>query len=275
MECRSSNYTYRLVPRLLVLTILLGLLSYCLGVPLVSSQGLFLRSAYSPGELPFDPKSPRWEKTSPIVVPLSGQVISSPAHPKLSIESLTVRSLHNGKDIVFLVEWDDPTKNDRLTAGTFRDGVALAFPLNDALPFFCMGQAGNYVNIWHWKADWQADIDRHKLDERDDGVPKATHLTTTASSCVFSGGPVGRRIRHYDDQTRTGCGSRECIWDQSHWKVVFKRALQTRDQDNDAVFDPALVQAVAFAVWNGETKERAGKKAVASWLQLVLLDSLP
>ena len=274
MECRSSNYTYRRVPRLLVLTILLGLLSYCLGVPLVSSQGLFLRSAYSPGELPFDPKSPRWEKTSPIVVPLSGQVISSPAHPKLSIESLTVRSLHNGKDIVFLVEWDDPTKNDRLTAGTFRDGVALAFPLNDALPFFCMGQAGNYVNIWHWKADWQADIDRHKLDERDDGVPRPRTLELRPRRVSSVEDLLGCGFATMTTKRVQGTVQGNAIWDQSHWKVVFKRALQTRDQDNDAVFDPALVQAVAFAVWNGETKERAGKKAVASWLQLVL-DSLP
>src|SRR5439155_14551875 len=99
MEWRLSTPSYRGVWRFLVFTIILGLLSYCLGVPLVSSQGLFLRSAYFSGELPFDPKSPKWERTSPVIVPLSGQVISSPTHPKPSIESLTVRSLHNGKDI--------------------------------------------------------------------------------------------------------------------------------------------------------------------------------
>jgi DMSO reductase family type II enzyme heme b subunit len=40
----------------------------------------------------------------------------------------------------------------------FRDAAALQFPLTQGQPYFCMGQQGGNVNIWHWKADWQADI---------------------------------------------------------------------------------------------------------------------
>ena len=138
------------------------LLLYGLGVQVVSSQGLFIRSQYIAGDLPFDPKSPIWEKSTPIVLPLSGQVITRPTLPDPTIKALTVRSLHNGKEVVFLLEWQDPTKNDRLTPGTFRDGAAMAFPLGDAPAFFCMGQLDHYLNIWHWKADWQTDIERRK-----------------------------------------------------------------------------------------------------------------
>ena len=60
------------------------------------------------------------------------------------------------------------------------------------------------------------------------------------------------------------------IWEQGRWKVVYKRALETRDPDNDAIFGPGRVQTVAFAVWNGENKERNGQKAIAPWLQLIL-----
>ena len=143
--------------------VVLGL--YGLGVPVVSSQGLFIRSQYLPGELPFEPKSPLWEKATPIVLPLSGQVITRPTLPDPTVKALTVRSLHNGKEIVFLLEWQDPTKNDRLTPGTFRDGAAMAFPLGDAPAFFCMGQLDHYLNIWYWKADWQTDIERRKAKE--------------------------------------------------------------------------------------------------------------
>src|SRR2546426_2471318 len=60
----------RRVQALLMILLLLVIGSYGLGVQVVSSQGLFIRSYYIPGDLPFDPKSPDWNKASPMVVPL-------------------------------------------------------------------------------------------------------------------------------------------------------------------------------------------------------------
>ena len=40
------------------------------------------------------------------------------------------------------------------------------------------------------------------------------------------------------------------------------------DLDNEAMLTPGRLQAVAFAIWNGESQERNGQKAVASWMQL-------
>jgi hypothetical protein len=34
------------------------------------------------------------------------------------------------------------------------------------------------------------------------------------------------------------------------------------------------MQTIAFAVWNGENKERNGQKAVAPWFQLII-DPIP
>ena len=95
-----------------------------------------------------------------MTLPLSGQIITRPVWPEPTARALTVRAMHNGTDIAFLLEWQDNTRNDRLTPGTFRDGVAMGLPLGDAPAFFCMGQLDHYINIWHWKADWQSDIDR-------------------------------------------------------------------------------------------------------------------
>src|SRR5437660_1425282 len=60
------------------------------------------------------------------------------------------------------------------------------------------------------------------------------------------------------------------VWEQGRWRVVFKRSMETRDPDNDAAFGPGRMQTVAFAVWNGENKERNGQKAIAPWLQLII-----
>ncbi|MEK7869151.1 MAG: ethylbenzene dehydrogenase-related protein, partial [Nitrospirota bacterium] len=128
-----------------------------LGIPLVSSAGMTIRSHFAEGELPSAPDDAAWAKVSSLTVPLSGQVITRPVWPEPTARALVVRSLHNGTEIAFLLEWQDNTKNDRLTPGTFRDGVAIGLPLGDAPAFFCMGQLDHYINIWHWKADWQSD----------------------------------------------------------------------------------------------------------------------
>jgi DMSO reductase family type II enzyme heme b subunit len=49
--------------------------------------------------------------------------------------------------------------------------------------------------------------------------------------------------------------------------VIF-RPLSTEEQENEAKLIPGRMQAIAFAVWNGENKERNGQKAVAPWFQL-------
>lgn len=269
----STARRYRRVPGLLFSASIVGLALYGLGVQAVSSQGLFIRSQYLPGELPFDPKAPLWEKATPIVLPLSGQVITRPTLPDPTIKAVTVRSLHNGKEITFLLEWQDPTKNDRLTPGTFRDGVGMAFPLGDAPAFFCMGQLDHYLNIWHWKADWQTDIERRKQKETErkasgEGEVRRFEVIPRRASSVED--LLGGGFSTLTSKRGQGNVQGNALWEQGRWKVVFKRALETRDPDNDAIFGPGRVQTVAFAVWNGENKERNGQKAVAPWLQLVL-----
>jgi len=268
----------RRVQALLMTLLLLVIGFYGFGVQVVSSQGLFIRSYYIPGDLPFDPKSPDWSKATPMVVPLSGQVITRPSLPDPTIKSLTVRSLHNGKELAFLLEWQDPTKNDRLTPGTFRDGTALAFPLGDAPAFFCMGQLDHYLNIWHWKADWQTDIDRRKAKEEerkaggDEGQIRRFEVIPRRASSIED--LLGGGFSTLTSKRGQGTVQGNAVWEQGRWRVVFKRPMETRDPDNDAAFGPGRMQTAAFAVWNGENKERNGQKAVAPWLQLII-DPVP
>ena len=208
-----------------------------------------------------------------MVLPLSGQVITRPTLPDPTIKTLFVRALHNGNEIVFLLEWQDPTKNDRMTPGTFRDGVALAFPIGDAPAFFCMGQLDHYLNIWHWKADRQTDIKRRR--DREEGKedfgkgPRTFEPIPRWASSVedLLGGGFSTLTTKRGNQ---GFIQGNAVWEQARWKVVFKRPLKPLDSANDANFVPGVTQTISFAVWNGENKERNGQKAVAPWLQLIL-----
>ena len=243
------------------------------GVPAVSSQGIVIRSHFLEGDVPTRPSDTAWETIAPIPIPLSGQIITRPVWPEPSAKVISVRSVHDGKDISFLMEWQDATKNERLTPGVFRDGAALALPLGDAPAFFCMGQLDHYVNIWHWKADWQSDVDRRKARAKEKkrskrGIRRFEVIPRRPSSIEDL---IGGGFSTLTSKIRQGTIKGEAEWKDGFWRVVMKRPL-TRSGDNtenEAVLVPGRIQAVSFAVWNGENKERNGQKAVASWLQLL------
>jgi len=240
------------------------------GVPLVSSEGMMIRVHLVEGELPAGPEDTAWAKVSPMTLPLSGQVITRPVWPEPTARALTVRSLHNGAEIAFLLEWQDNTKNDRLTPGTFRDGVAIGLPLGDAPAFFCMGQLDHYINIWHWKADWQSDIDRRaaKTSEKArDGVRTFEVIPRRVSSVEDL---IGGGFSTLTTKEKQGRVQGKAVWKDGVWHVVMRRPLVSEEQENEAKLIPGRVQTVSFAVWNGENKERNGQKAVAPWFQLII-----
>jgi hypothetical protein len=240
------------------------------GVPLVSSEGMMIRARLVEGELPVGPDDVAWAKVAPMTLPLSGQVITRPVWPEPSARALTVRALHNGTEIAFLLEWQDNTKNDRLTPGTFRDGVAIGLPLGDAPSFFCMGQLDHYINIWHWKADWQSDIDRRaaKTSEKArDGVRTFEVIPRRVSSVEDL---IGGGFSTLTTKEKQGRVQGKASWKDGVWRVVMRRLLVSEEQENEAKLIPGRVQTVSFAVWNGENKERNGQKSVAPWFQLVI-----
>lgn len=241
-----------------------------LGIPVVSSEGMIIRSHLIEGEIPTAPEDPAWNKIPPMTLPLSGQIITRPVWPEPTARALVVRSVHNGKDIAFLLEWQDNTKNDRLTPGTFRDGVAVGLPLGDAPAFFCMGQLDHYINIWHWKADWQSDIDRRaaRAAEKQSGEVRRFEVIPRRVSSVED--LIGGGFSTLTTKEKQGRVQGKATWKDGVWHVVIRRPLSTEEQENEAKLIPGRMQAIAFAVWNGENKERNGQKAVAPWFQLAI-----
>lgn len=243
-----------------------------LGIPIVSSEGMFIRSQLIEGELPSAPEDPAWAKIPPMTLPLSGQIITRPVWPEPTARALVVRTVHNGMEIAFLLEWQDNTKNDRLTPGTFRDGVALGLPLGDAPAFFCMGQLDHYINIWHWKADWQSDIDRRAVRSGEkpssEGGPRKFEVIPRRISSVED--LIGGGFSTLTTKEKQGRIQGKAIWKDGIWHVVMTRPLSSAEQENEAKLIPGRIQTVSFAVWNGENKERNGQKAVAPWFQLLI-----
>lgn len=271
-------------------------------VPVASSQGTTIVAAYVEGELPVaDPDSDLWEGTSAVDVPLSAQLVAPPTLGEGGVRSIRVRALHNGEQIALLVEWEDATQDARaVRVDEFRDAVAVQFPLQAGQPFFCMGQAGGDVNIWHWKADWQADLAARQdvedafpnmsvsryaftsapageiatVDEYTDtsylpalaaGNPEAAAVRTSPVEDLMAGGFGTLASQPPEAQNVSGYGT----WSPGGWRVIFSRQLDTGDPF-DVSLSPAEVYPIAFAVWDGSNGERDGEKSTSQWASLQL-----
>jgi len=125
-------------------------------VPLAVSQPVAIQTKTIKGPIPMDGANPIWENVPGVVVPLTGQTITTPMHPNIAVKSVFVKAVTNGKDIGIRLDWGDQSKNDT-TIGPqhFRDQAAIQFPVSTsgAPPFQCMGQSGGTVNIWRWNAE--------------------------------------------------------------------------------------------------------------------------
>ena len=131
------------------------------------------------------------------------------------------------KEVAFLLEWQDATKNETLTPGVFRDGAAVALPIGNAPAFFCMGQLDHYVNIWHWKADWQSDVDRRaaraKEKKRRRKGPRRFEVIPRRPSSVED--LIGGGFSTLTSKQRQGRIKGQAEWKRGLWRVVMKRPL--------------------------------------------------
>ncbi len=281
---------------------LLAILLTFLKVPVASSQGVTVVAALVDQDLPKnDPSAPLWADSTAVEIPLSAQNISVPMLLKTSVRSVTLRALHNNEQIALLVEWEDSTKNDQnVRVQDFRDAVAIQFPLVQVQPYFCMGQQGGNVNIWHWKADWEAKlasrqdvdttypdmyVDNYIFADNDAGAASTVeeyqdinYLPALAAGNLFAsprpmspvediiaGGFGTLTSQGPEGQNVEGHGE----WAEGKWRVIFTRALES-DELDDIQLSPGRVYSLAFAAWDGDYEERNGQKSTSQWVSLQL-----
>jgi mono/diheme cytochrome c family protein len=233
-------------------------------------------------QVPSDVADRRWDKMDPARVPLN------PLWPeKDPIPAVAVRAVHDGKRLAVLCQWRDYLANGApIRVQDFQDAIALQFSLTGGTPFLGMGDPANPVNIWQWKAGWQQEIAGTRPDMREQYVsmysdiyPEAGVLYRTAEasgnlmsvphrSSVEDANASGfgtLTSQPVDGQNVKGTG----VWRDSHWSVLFIRELRSRETA-DVKFTIDKPVPMAFAIWDGQNRDRNGRKVVSNWYQLKL-----
>jgi len=220
-------------------------------------------------------------------------------------EEVTVRALHDGKEVALLAVWSDTTHDHTaIRPQDFRDAVAVQFALTPDPPFFAMGAKGEFVNIWMWKSERQADLEPafQDLDKiyPNTGIdsypdvfkapveqPTRQALTLRSNPMFVTGWGAANivsdptresaaedlsaqgfgtlRARARGDQTVQARG----VFANSSYRVIFRRALAGRGE-RAVTLRPGSTVPVGFAVWNGSAGDRDGKKSVTIWQELVI-----
>lgn len=271
------------------------------GGRVLAQQEPFYAAAYV-SELPTDPRSPVWGRAAASEVPLIPQAGILPALTQASVPKVTVRALYDGERLVILMSWQDRTR-DALSGrpDLFRDGAAIMFPVTEGLPNVCMGAAGQVTNLWHWKADWQEDIDKGFQDVVDhypnfykDVYPFVTGSPPYRMPQDFSapeaqaylaglsaGNPLSQPLKSspVEELVSQGFGtathkaaqnvSGQGVWTDGTWRVMFSRSLKAADQEAADLQGRKQV-AVAFAVWDGSNQEVGARKQLSSFLTLAV-----
>lgn len=217
--------------------------------------------------LPTDPLDPAWKTVQPTYIPLMQLWQQNAA----MIPGVYVRALHDTTRVVFHISWSDASKNDTLSGvQSFGDAAAVQFSKSRDLPFFAMGDSEHPVTIWMWKAG--------KQNAREITLLPSQHLTATDAGNIVSSASSAHPTEHL---TANGFGTLETretgmqtiqgkgIYQNGTWSVVLYRSRTGLDT-KDIMFKPDATLRIGFAVWDGEERDRNGKKSVTVWHDLIL-----
>lgn len=270
----------------------LGLAALLAAAPAAWAQTPLV-AARVPGSGPItDPLAAVWKDARPVTVAMLPQTVTPPHKPDVAVTALTVRAVHNGGWLAFLIEWKDSTLSDKIILDNFGDQVAVQLPVDvkAPAPSPMMGNPGGRVNIMQWRAAFQADIDRGPRSIADlypnawtdvypDEVLTATDARPYAGALGIEN-PISRGTASpVLDQMAEGWGSMTVKPDQAAlgkglWKEGVWRVTITRPMVSDDVNAPRLVPGdrtvVSFAVWEGGNREVGARKAWAPWVPLVM-----
>jgi DMSO reductase family type II enzyme heme b subunit len=238
-----------------------------------------------------DPDAPVWKQARPVKVAMQPQVVTLPRKTDAAVQEMTVRAVHNGGWIAFLLEWRDPTISNKIVLDNFGDQVAVQLPVDGkVVPSPMMGNPGGRVNIMQWRAAFQNDLDKGPPTVRDlypnawaDVYPD--EVLGAADARPYTGAlglenPISRgHASPVLDQMAEGWGSMTVkpdqhalgrgVWAGGIWRVVISRPMVS-DDVNAPRLQPGDRTVAGFAVWEGGNREVGARKAWAPWVPLVL-----
>jgi hypothetical protein len=222
-----------------------------------------------------------------------------------AVGAIQVQGMHDGREIVFRLEWEDATPN--VHAGkveAFKDAVALEMVRGPDEPFLGMGSTEAPIDLWMWDADrGQSESQLEDVNPRVvvDLYPFTEHVAESAEytrdgakttnqaevtlpakavgnqitrasqhssggSSLAAAGPGSTTFRLAKSQHVRAAGS----WNQGRWTVQLRRPLNVPSADDGLSLTPGQTASVALAVWEGSQRDRNGQKQVSIWQDLVL-----
>lgn len=220
-------------------------------------------------------------------ISLKSQNVSLP-HGGGSILSIELKAFHNGEWVFLFFQWVDNSNDVTIIKPEqFRDAVAVLFPMEevsaDSLFSPRMGDVSKPVNIWHWKADWEEDLQATNSNSRIEArYAEVFHgdRQETFVELDRAGGGWGAdnllsdraRERSVEDLNAEKFGtltSQEqqdvyghAVWSRGRWSVVIFRKMATLDENDTQLF-PGQKSWFSLAVWNGSAGDRNGQKSVS------------
>ena len=114
-----QTHSKRVVLGILLSALIVGVMLTIGQVPLAVSQPVTIPAKMIKGAIPMDGANPVWEGVPGVIVPLSGQLITTPMHPNISVKSVFVKAMTNGKEIGLRIEWQrsDQERYDHRSPG--------------------------------------------------------------------------------------------------------------------------------------------------------------
>ena len=257
------------------------------GVVPVGAQGLSVQAEQATGAVPLDdPWAPLWDEVGAQDVPLSAQNVVAPFGG--TVQAVTARVLYDDDLLYVLLEWADDEPNEVVNGvEAFSDAAALQFPgVEGTAPPYTMGGAEAPVNIWQWKAVWQADIERGFSTSRDRYPNTYSDLYPSADDDLnYPARDVGNPLAQLEREspienlvavgfgTLTTANVQDVMgsgaWRDGLWRALFARSLAPAT-DGLAAFAVGTNTAVAVAVWDGGAGDRNGQKAITQFMTLDL-----
>lgn len=187
-----------------------------------------------------NPLARQWDKVAAESVPLSGTPLHAQPSPYVrmawatraigAVRHVTAQAARNQDHAFFRLSWPDATENDGYGDGTtFPDAAAVVFQLDEGASIETLGQAGERVNAWYWRANQR------------DGQGENLVTRGPATETLAKGPAIITKARWKDDR----------------WQLVIARTLRSGGDDNIRLRTRSKVK-VGFAIWEGSNQERAG-----------------
>jgi DMSO reductase family type II enzyme heme b subunit len=244
-------------------------------------------------KLPSDPADSAWNDAPVHIAKMIPQDLVEPRMLNPTTPEVMVRSLTNGAEIAFRIEWADSSKSDTPGPAKMTDACAIQIPekIEKDLPEPQMGQEGKLVQVTYWRADWQASVDGRGDTIRDlypnaaiDHYPFEAKALESGSAAqkemslryaparALGNTRSGPRSVPVEDLIATGPGTLspgpslgakgKGVHAKTGWAVVISRNLPDGLAPNQRTH-------VALAVWQGSLQESGARKMRTGWIPLV------